>query len=144
MKSNRLAYKGPPISMNLNKPTHIGLVYTIKQFIDSEKDKQKKCRNYPNKEFSSYEMCDEHFIKEKLKNEFDNVVPFWISNDYRNVTLSKKLGFKNCKKKHLTLKNYFKQICQSRFIFSLYGLYYGWFSGIPLFSPLYYYRGISS
>ena len=94
LKSNRLAYKGPPISMNLNKPTHIGLVYTIKQFIDSEKDKQKKCRNYPNKEFSSYEMCDEHFIKEKLKNKFDNVVPFWMSSDYGNVTMSK-LGLRN-------------------------------------------------
>ena len=80
--------------MNLNKPTHIALVYTIRQFIDSEEDKQKKCRNYPNKDFSSYEMCDEHFIKEKLKNKFDNVVPFWMSSDYGNVTMSK-LGLRN-------------------------------------------------
>lgn len=89
LKSNRLAYKGPRISINANKQTRIELIYTIRQFIDSEEDKQKKCRNYPNKDFSSYEMCDEHFVKEILKYEFNNTVPFWMSNDFGNVTLSK-------------------------------------------------------
>ena len=94
LKSNRLAYKGPRISINANKQTRIELIYTIRQFIDSEEDKQKKCRNYPNKDFSSYEMCDEHFVKEILKYEFNNTVPFWMSNDFGNVTVPYTLQWK--------------------------------------------------
>ena len=65
------------------------MIYSIKQFIDSEKDKQKMCKKYPNKDFVSFKECDEHFIKEKLRNEFDDIVPFWMSDDFENVTLSK-------------------------------------------------------
>ena len=89
LMSNRLAYKGPPVTIHLHKPKAIRMIYSIRQFIDSEEDKQKKCRNYPNKDFVSFKECDEHFINEKLRNEFKGVVPFWMSNDFGNVTLSK-------------------------------------------------------
>ena len=88
LKSNRLSYKGPPVTFSLNKPKIIKLICSIKQFIDSQEDQQKKCKNYPNKNFVSFNECDEHFMREKISNEH-GVVPFWMSNDFENVTLSK-------------------------------------------------------
>ena len=89
LKSNMLSYVGPQIKIDdLKNPALIKVMISMQQFIDSEDDTSKRCINYPNERFKSYQDCDEeyvyNFIKEKYK-----MVPFWTTNNMSEVTTNR-------------------------------------------------------
>ena len=59
----------------------------ISKNIFVEEDPSKNCQNYPNKQFSSYNDCDESFMKEMCDKE--GLVPIWLTNDFEKVTKQK-------------------------------------------------------
>ena len=86
-----LAYSGPAIRIdNLQEPHVYQAAVRFDQFINSDKERDGTCVNYPTEKFDSYRDCDEHFIhQEMLNNEQINrhqLMPFWATNDLREVT----------------------------------------------------------
>ena len=52
-----------------------------------EEDISKNCSNYPNEEFSSYNECDEDFIRMNLGDLYSvGYVPLWSTQERRNIT----------------------------------------------------------
>ena len=89
LKSNMLSYVGPDMSgISLRGvPNRIRMMYSISQFIDSEEDDMKKCKNYPYNGFLNYQECDEDFVINKFRKIYnDNILPFWVVNDLEKVT----------------------------------------------------------
>lgn len=91
LKSNVLSYVGPKFrNSDLSIPIDMRVLLKISQNIDSEED-EKKCQNYPNKEYDSYLECDNiHFQKLIFNNAKNPLKPFWIYTNYSQVT---KLAF---------------------------------------------------
>ena len=56
----------------------------ISQTLNLETYSQIECRNYPNKEFSSYNACDESYVYEQMKSF--GVMPFWATHNLNEVT----------------------------------------------------------
>ena len=54
-----MSYNGPLITnQDLSRSEIIRVMLKLDQTVDSEKDEDKKCRNYPNKQYSHYQECD--------------------------------------------------------------------------------------
>ena len=86
--SNLLSYGGPSLSIDnaakeCGRQTHI--IIQMDQKIKSERDNLAKCMNYPNERFLNYNDCDQSFVDEYLKTNF-NLTPFWIVDDLHAVT----------------------------------------------------------
>ena len=82
-----LSYTGPDIgNPNLNVSKRFRFAIKIEQFIDSELDASKNCKNYPSKEFSSFAECDEKFVQQQFMEHFQNITPFWVADDMADVT----------------------------------------------------------
>ena len=58
---------------------------TISQKIDLETDKGKNCKNYPNKNFSSYRECDENYVYNEVVKNY-NMMPFWAAKKIDEIT----------------------------------------------------------
>ena len=91
LNANMLAYSGPAIRIDdLQEPHVYQAAVRLDQFINSDKERDGTCVNYPTEKFDSYRDCDEHFIhQEMLNNEQINrhqLMPFWATNDLREVT----------------------------------------------------------
>ena len=83
-----LSYVGPDMSgMSLRgTPNRIRMMYSISQFIDSEADEMKKCKNYPYNGFLNYQECDEDFVINKFRKIYnDTILPFWVVDDLEKV-----------------------------------------------------------
>ena len=88
LNSNHFDYIGPPIQINdLMSPSILTYALKISNFVDLEKDPGKKCVNYPNKEFESYQDCDEEFVHSEIQRTY-NIMPFWASKSDAEVTSS--------------------------------------------------------
>ena len=86
LPSSLLSYNGPDIkNPDLSVKRFFKAIIRISQNIFVEKDKSKKCQNYPNSKFDSYRDCDEQFVYREVKNKY-NVVPFWTAYDFNEVT----------------------------------------------------------
>ena len=86
LKSTALSYDGPRIAnKNLMEPRLLRSIVRFDQIIYSERDKKKKCQNYPNTKYKSYDDCDRSYIRHKLESEL-NLVPFWLTKDFEEVT----------------------------------------------------------
>ena len=84
LKRNFLAYTGPKIENNdLMKTKAVRVVLGLSQFKFLERE-QEDCQNYPNKQFESFQDCDENFIKNKMKSF--GIMPFWATNNMEEVT----------------------------------------------------------
>ena len=87
MKICFLGYDGPRISANLNKEK--GRVFRgiikLSQFVSDEKDKMRKCKNYPFGPYKSYRHCDEIQSHSFMKQNF-GLAPFWTSTNLSEVT----------------------------------------------------------
>ena len=84
---NMFSYHGPILrNQNLQKPRRIRAGIKLEQFIDSELDDSKKCTNYPSGAYASYADCDEAYVKEMMKEHFDNLTPFWTAQNLTDVT----------------------------------------------------------
>ena len=53
-------------SLELDKDESLEYLIQIKENIFVEEDETKNCQNYPNANFSSYDNCDDEFIKEQV------------------------------------------------------------------------------
>ena len=60
-------------------------IIRISQEINTERDSEAKCRNYPDEEYQSYMDCDTSFVHDEL-NERQTIIPFWATNDLEEVT----------------------------------------------------------
>ena len=60
-------------------------IIRISQEINTERDSEAKCRNYPDEEYQSYMDCDTSFVHDELKQR-QKIVPFWATNDLEEVT----------------------------------------------------------
>ena len=64
-------------------------ILEIRQDGFSEKDSTKKCINYPNQYFDSYNACDKAFVRRMLNTHYwPELVPFWATKDLSEVTSS--------------------------------------------------------
>ena len=86
LKSNKLAYSGPRIAVNLKEPKALDVIVSISQTEDSERDSHKVCKNYPHNGFSSFEKCDEYYVLKMFKKHYNGLIPFWVANTLNNVT----------------------------------------------------------
>ena len=81
-----LAYSGPAFqNLDLNQPAKMRGIFKISQSISSERETNKKCRNYPNKNYKSYQDCDEQFLMEEFSNKY-KIMPPWVATDMDQVS----------------------------------------------------------
>ena len=59
----------------------------ISKNIFVEDDLSKNCLKYPNKNFASYNDCDERYMKNICEQE--GLLPIWLTNDFEKVTKQK-------------------------------------------------------
>ena len=88
LRSNIMDYEGAQIQLNLMKPMSLDYYLTISQMIDIETHSGKACKNYPSQDFKSYSDCDEEFVYDQMKHEY-NLMPFWAAKKFDEVTKSK-------------------------------------------------------
>ena len=86
--SNLLSYEGPSLGIDnalkeYGKQTH--MIIEMDQKIKTERDKQAKCKNYPFGKFLNFNDCDQTFVDEHFKTNF-NMTPFWAVDDLHTVT----------------------------------------------------------
>ena len=82
-----LSYVGPNIgNPNLNESKSFRFAIKLEQFIDSERDVSKNCRNYPTEEYSSFAECDEKFVQQQFLEHFGEIKPFWVTDNISDVT----------------------------------------------------------
>ena len=91
LNANMLAYSGPDIRIdNLEEPHVYQAAIRFDQFINSDKERDGTCVNYPTEKFESYQECDENFIhQEMLNNGVINrhqLMPFWATSNLSEVT----------------------------------------------------------
>ena len=78
-------YVGPPMILNdLSNPAYFSYYHTISQKVDSELDKKKNCRKYPNNKYETFKDCDFEFVRNQVSKEGLN--PFWATKNYTTVT----------------------------------------------------------
>ena len=86
-KYNKFRNSGPKMDLqNLSKNTFRYYAVKFNQNIFVEDDPGKKCRNYT-KTKTSYNACDEDFIRKVLANNYPHgFLPIWATNDTSKVT----------------------------------------------------------
>ena len=86
LKNNVLTYSGPLIrNPNLVTPRITRMMLKFEQFMFSDEDDSKNCKNYPYNGCSSYRDCDEKFIYRLFKRKY-KVMPFWVAKNLNEVT----------------------------------------------------------
>ena len=84
--ANSFDYGGTMIELeDLWSTKVITYALTLSQTINLEGDEGKHCKNYPNKNFSSYRECDEDFVYNEVVNNF-NIMPFWAAKSIDEIT----------------------------------------------------------
>ena len=73
------------LKASLNKTGEIKVMLKMSQIIDSDQDKDKRCQNYPNELFDSYNDCDSKFVYKDCKQRFP-FMPFGVANELKEVT----------------------------------------------------------
>jgi hypothetical protein len=65
-----------------------GMKYAIRigKNVFMEEDTMKKCRNYPNAEFTNYSQCVETRKNEAIAALFPGLVPVWMAENMEEVT----------------------------------------------------------
>ena len=86
LKTNMLSYDGPSFRYdNLFVPHYKKAIISFRQNIYSEKEENKKCKNYPFKNFISFGDCDKKYLNEKFVNSY-KIMPFWAALNLSEVT----------------------------------------------------------
>ena len=87
LKPNLLAYNGPPLKIkDLTETGELKVMLKMSQTVNSEQDTDKKCKNYPNDHFETYNDCDSSFIYKDCKDRFP-FMPFGVANDLKEITI---------------------------------------------------------
>ena len=87
--NNYLLYTGPIIEIsNLSNDNgrQIELIVQLSQDIKNERDEDAKCRNYPHKNYLTYNDCDQEYVQNIIQKKF-GITPFWATQDLDNVTI---------------------------------------------------------
>ena len=85
LNNNMLAYAGPKLKIeDSNEGQEIIAALSLSQLINTDKDENSKCLNYPNEAYESYEQCDQEFLMEYMQNI--DITPFWATRDLKDVT----------------------------------------------------------
>ena len=85
LNNNMLAYAGPKLKIeDSNEGQEIIAALSLSQQINTDKDENSKCLNYPNEAYESYEQCDQEFLMEYMQNI--DITPFWATRDLKDVT----------------------------------------------------------
>ena len=83
LESNMMAYSGTAVKINdLGVGQEIRAILKISQEIDSEEDERAKCTIYPNKNYESFNECDQKFVFDMV-NQMKNITPFWSTKDFK-------------------------------------------------------------
>ena len=82
---HQLHYDGDKVKLLSERMKHY-FVVEMKKNIFLEEDKSKKCRKYPNQDFSSYRECDNLYIKNTLAAHWPGLMPIWATDDLTNVS----------------------------------------------------------
>ena len=85
LRSDSMGYDGARIEVDTMKPMAQDYYLTISQTIDVENRKGKECRFYPTQDFTSYRDCDEKFVYDQMKDNY-NLMPFWAAKNVEEVT----------------------------------------------------------
>ena len=72
----------------MGKPTKHSSILKISQTLDSDKDRDKNCSNYPTANYFSYKKCDEEFVHSIVYSKY-GFVPFWSTNNLQNVSMQR-------------------------------------------------------
>ena len=84
--SNDNDYEGIPLQIeNLKSGEFHDFSFTLFEKIKLESGKAKGCKNYPTKQFSSFNDCDMDFVYNEMKVKY-NVMPFWAAKSLNEVT----------------------------------------------------------
>jgi hypothetical protein len=88
LKDHRLYSSGDRIKLErmVDRMVAQNYVVKIKENIFVEEDPTKKCKNYPNSEYSSYRDCDHHWMKSTIEREAPGLVPVWLGDNLELVT----------------------------------------------------------
>lgn len=93
LRTSRLAYSGALMqNFNLSEPLKFQYFLKLSQTINLESNTKLPCRNYPNKDFLSFDFCDGDFVYNQVKRNF-NVTPFWATRDLSKVTRESTLDY---------------------------------------------------
>ena len=85
LEKNLLSYIGPQIiNDDLSKGKIMNYLFSISQEIYSESDKDKNCKIYPAKQYSSFRHCDEKTLHEQFMKA--NLMPFWAAENMSEIT----------------------------------------------------------
>ena len=85
LRSQSQDYEGPIIDLeNLNDTGDFRYFLGISQTKNLETYSEIECKNYPNKNFLSYQACDESFVYNKMKDS--NIMPFWAAQELYEIT----------------------------------------------------------
>ena len=86
LKSQTIDYEGAQMQIeNLSLPEYKRFYLSLSQTTNLEMDSGVNCKNYPTKEFSSYQECDESFVYNEMKNKH-KIMPFWAAKTLDEVT----------------------------------------------------------
>ena len=87
LRSQSQDYEGPAIDLdNLNETVILQYNYFlgISQTKNLEIYSDIECKNYPYRNFLSYQDCDESFVYNRMRDS--KIMPFWASHDMDEVT----------------------------------------------------------
>ena len=86
-----MAYSGSAVKINdLKVGQEIRAILKITQEINSEEDERANCTIYPNKNYESFNECDQKFVFDMV-NQMMNITPFWSTKDFKSVTKNRKV-----------------------------------------------------
>ena len=84
LKSSVLSYTGPLIfHPYLVQRKVMKVIIKLSQIISVAEDEG--CISYPNKNHNSYRICDENFIFDYTKQNF-NLTPFWATDSFEKIS----------------------------------------------------------
>ena len=85
LKTNMLSFEGHIYEFNdLLVPQYMNGILNFQQNIYSEKEKNKQCKNYPFKNFTSFGDCEKKYLYDKVN--FYKIMPFWATLNLSEVT----------------------------------------------------------
>ena len=73
-------------AIRLPTKTHRKYAVQVSQRVFMESDKVQKCRNYPQSGFSSYQACEDEYVRKVLNDLAPGLVPIWLADDRKQVT----------------------------------------------------------
>ena len=86
LKSQTIDYEGAQMHIeNLSLPKYKRFYLSLSQTTNLEMDSGVNCKNYPTKEFSSYQECDESFVYNEMR-KVNKIMPFWAARTLNEVT----------------------------------------------------------